>query len=196
MRGAPRLTIVGGPNGAGKSTLTRTAGLRGHLIDSDAIAKAINPANPESASISAGREALRRADDYISKRLDFVQESTLSGGSALRLIATAKAAGYEIDLRYVGLPASEVSQARVAARVASGGHNIPVEDIDRRYGRSMAALSAVLAIVDTATLYDNASDQQHRIVAEVRAGITILKAPERPQWVDLALDRLLNEGSK
>jgi predicted ABC-type ATPase len=68
---ALRLIIVGGPNGAGKSTLTRTAGLRGHLIDPDAIAKAINPAGPESASLSAGREALRRSDDYISKRLDF-----------------------------------------------------------------------------------------------------------------------------
>jgi predicted ABC-type ATPase len=54
----------------------------------------------------------------------------------------------------------------------------------------MAALSAVLAIVGTATLYDNASDQQHRIVAEVRAGVTLPKAPERPQWVDLVLDVL------
>lgn len=187
MTGSPRLTIVGGPNGAGKSNLTRTAGLRGHLIDPDAIAKAINPANPESASLTAGREALRRADDYISKRLDFVQESTPSGSSALRLIAKAKAAGYELDLRYVGVPATEVSQARVAERVASGGHNIPVEDIDRRYGRSMAALSAVLAIVDTATLYDNAGDQQHRIVAEVSGGVTILQAPEPPKRVDLAL---------
>jgi predicted ABC-type ATPase len=187
VKAAPCLTIVGGPNGAGKSTLTRTAGLRGHLIDPDAIAKAINPANPESASLTAGREALRRADDYISKRLDFVQESTLSGSSALRLIGKAKAAGYEVDLRYVGVPASEVSQARVAERVASGGHNIPVEDIDRRYGRSMAALSAVLAIVDTATLYDNAGDQQHRIVAEVRGGVVVSRAPERPKWVDLAL---------
>ena len=191
MKDAPRLTIVGGPNGAGKSTLTRTAGLRGHLIDPDAIAKAINPANPESASLTAGREALRLADDYISKRLDFVQESTLSGGSALRLIAKAKAAGYEVDLRYIGLPASEVSQARVAERVASGGHNIPVEDIDRRYGRSMAALSAVLAIVDTATLYDNAGDQQHRIVAEVRGGVVVSRAHELPNWVDLALSGMV-----
>jgi predicted ABC-type ATPase len=191
VTGSPRLTIVGGPNGAGKSTLTRTAGLRGHLIDPDAIAKTINPANPESASLTAGREALRRSDDYIFKRLDFVQESTLSGSSALRLIGKAKAAGYEVDLRYVGVPASEVSQARVAERVASGGHNIPVEDIDRRYGRSMAALSGGLAIVDTATLYDNAGDQQHRIVAEVRGGVVVSRAPERPKWVDLALSGMV-----
>jgi hypothetical protein len=38
VKAAPRLTIVEGPNGAGKSTRTRTAGLRGHLIDPDAIA--------------------------------------------------------------------------------------------------------------------------------------------------------------
>lgn len=120
----------------------------------------------------------------------FFQESTLSDGSALRLIDKAKAAGYEIDLRYVGVPASEVSQARVAERVASGGHNIPVEDIDRRYGRSLAALPRVLAIVDTATLYDNEGDQQHRIVAELRAGVVVWHAPERSLWLDQVLDRL------
>ena len=76
--------------------------------------------------------ALRRADDYIVKRPDFVQESTSSASSARSLIAKAKAAGYEVDLRYVGLPASEVSQARVAERIASGGHTISVEDSDRR----------------------------------------------------------------
>jgi predicted ABC-type ATPase len=106
------------------------------------------------------------------------------------LIDKAKAAGYEIDLRYVGVPASEVSQARVAERVASGGHNIPVEDIDRRYGRSLAALPRVLAIVDTATLYDNGGDQQHRIVAELRAGVVVWHAPERSLWLDQVLDRL------
>ena len=196
MKDAPRLTIVGGPNGAGKSTLTRTAGLRGHLIDPDAIAKAINPADPESASLTAGREALRRSDVYISKRLDFVQESTLSGGSALRLIDRAKAAGYEVDLRYVGVPASEVAQARVAERVASGGHNIPVEDIDRRFRRSLAALPRALAIVDTATLYDNGGDQQHRIVAELRAGVVVWHAPELPQWVDRVLGGLLKAGRR
>lgn len=82
-----------------------------------------------------------------------------------------------LRLTIVGVPASEVSQAHVAERVASGGHNIPVEDIDRRYGRSMAALPGVLAIVDTAALYDNAGDQQRRIVSG-RGRSTTLAPPE------------------
>ena len=84
-----------------------------------------------------------------------------------------------LRLTIVGVPASEVSQARVAEHVACGGHNIPVEDIDRRYGRSMAALPGVLAIVDTAALYeyDNAGDQQRRIVSG-RGRSTTLAPPE------------------
>jgi predicted ABC-type ATPase len=64
----PTLTIVAGANGSGKSTLTRSAIDidRTPLIDPDAIAREIDPINPVSAAISAGRQALIRSQFHQS----------------------------------------------------------------------------------------------------------------------------------
>lgn len=40
-------------------------------------------------------------------------------------------------LIYLALPSFEMSKLRVAERVAHGGHNIPAEDIERRFPRSL-----------------------------------------------------------
>ena len=40
-------------------------------------------------------------------------------------------------LEYLPLPSVEMSKLRVAERVAHGGHNIPVADIERRFPRSL-----------------------------------------------------------
>jgi predicted ABC-type ATPase len=58
----PILTLIAGPNGSGKSTLTEWVDLedRGLLLDPDAIARVMNPSNPQSAAIAAGRAVLKR----------------------------------------------------------------------------------------------------------------------------------------
>jgi predicted ABC-type ATPase len=48
-----------------------------------------------------------------------------------------KNAGYRFHLFFVWVLAADVSVARVAARVASGGHHIPEETIRRRYERGL-----------------------------------------------------------
>lgn len=40
----------------------------------------------------------------------------------------------------LALPSVEMAKLRVAERVAHGGHNIPVRDIERRFGRSLRNL--------------------------------------------------------
>jgi predicted ABC-type ATPase len=67
----------------------------------------------------------------------------------------AKAFGYEIELVYIGTTSADINIVRVAARVSQGGHHIPEGDIRRRYSRSLANLSAALALVDRALLVDN-----------------------------------------
>ena len=49
----PTLTIIAGPNGSGKSTLTRSFDFEGRdrLLDPDAIARGMSPANPSAAAI-------------------------------------------------------------------------------------------------------------------------------------------------
>ena len=53
-------------------------------------------------------------------------------------LSPAKRKGWQVFLIYVGVDNVQTSIERVAQRVASGGHNVPSEDIRRRYARSLA----------------------------------------------------------
>nr|HNH45244.1 hypothetical protein [Agitococcus sp.] len=48
--------------------------------------------------------------------------------------------GWQVELIYLALPNMEMSKVRVAERVAYGGHNIPTQDIERRFARSLRNL--------------------------------------------------------
>jgi len=63
--------------------------------------------------------------------------TTLSGRSYLHLIKRLRDTGWRVELIYLALPSVEMSKLRVAERVAHGGHNIPVQDIERRFPRSL-----------------------------------------------------------
>ena len=85
----PALTIFAGPNGSGKSSLIRQVQFEGreNLLEPDAIAKRISPECPQQGGISAGREVLSRAAEYIRSAQSFAIETTLSGNwttSAIR----------------------------------------------------------------------------------------------------------------
>jgi predicted ABC-type ATPase len=71
---------------------------------------------------------------------DFAFETTLAGRSYLRLIRRLRSEGWRVELIYLALPSVEMSRLRVAERVAHGGHNIPLEDIARRFPRSLRNL--------------------------------------------------------
>ncbi|BAZ09172.1 hypothetical protein NIES4071_09780 [Calothrix sp. NIES-4071] len=140
----PRLIVIAGSNGAGKSTFTRNAhSLNLPIIDPDAEARAINPDNPESIAVAAGKVAIRRAREYLSNNQSFAVETTLSGSTYLKMMRDAKAKGYETNLIYVGIDNVETNIGRVATRVLAGGHNVPDEDVRRRYERSLNNLPKV-----------------------------------------------------
>ena len=76
-------------------------------------------------------------ENYVAARESFAFETTLSGRAYLRLIERLKGEGWRVELLYLALPSVELSKLRVAERVAHGGHDIPVADIERRFPRSL-----------------------------------------------------------
>lgn len=68
--------------------------------------------------------------------VSFTQETTLSGQRPARIARQAKDAGYYVRLYYVGISSEAEALKRIANRVAKGGHDIPREDVHRRYGRA------------------------------------------------------------
>lgn len=59
---------------------------------------------------------------------------------------------------FVSTSDPRISGARVAGRVMNGGHTVPIEKIVSRYERSMANLSAAIALADRVYVYDNSVD--------------------------------------
>ena len=179
----PELTVVAGANGAGKSTLTKLSSINVPLIDPDAIARSIAPEQPESAALAAGRKAIQLAKSYIQSDCSFVVETTLAGNTYLNLMREVKALGWSISLTYVGINDPITNVQRVRSRVKVGGHDVPVEDILRRYERSLANLNKAAKIVDELILYDNSTNAGHQLIAAIESDRTVIYVPELPDWV-------------
>lgn len=179
----PTLTVIAGANGSGKSTLTKQFDRPILLIDPDAIAKEINPIDPDSAAIAAGRQALALSQQYIQSESSFIVETTFAGNTYIKLIREAKSRGWLVVLMYIGIDNPNMNVLRVADRVKLGGHDVPREDILRRYERSLANLNKAAKIVDRLVLYDNSTDAGHQLIAVIEGDRTVLYVPKLPSWV-------------
>ena len=177
----PTLTVIAGANGSGKSTLTKQFDRPILLIDPDAIAKEINPLDPASAAIAAGREALALSQQYIQSESSFIVETTFAGNTYFKLIRSAKSRGWLVILIYIGIDDPNMNVLRVADRVKLGGHDVPREDILRRYERSLANLNKAAKIVDKLILYDNSTDAGHQLLAAIESDRTVIYVPKLPQ---------------
>lgn len=185
----PSLTIIAGPNGAGKSTFTRATqeSLLFPVIDPDTEARRVRPDDPAAAQIAGGKQAIKRARAYLENNQSFAVETTLSGNTYLRMMAEAKRKGWQVNLIYVGVDNVQTSIERVAQRVAAGGHNVPSEDIRRRYARSLANLVVAIQQADSTSIFDNSTKRGHRQLLTIAQGRVTEQASELPEWIKAAL---------
>jgi predicted ABC-type ATPase len=161
---APRIYVLAGTNGAGKSSIAGAMLLRRRVeyFNPDAAARRILDANPGTGQTQAngaawleGRRLLERA---IAEGLDFAFETTLGGRTITSLLERAAARGIEVRVWYVGLSSPELHIARVRARVAKGGHDIPEPRIRERYDASRLNLIRLLPRLSELWVYDNSKD--------------------------------------
>ncbi|AUT01143.1 hypothetical protein CLI64_12420 [Nostoc sp. CENA543] len=185
----PTLTIIAGPNGSGKSTFTRATqqALQVPIIDPDQEARQLRPDDLQAAAILGGRQAIKRARAYLSNNESFAVETTLSGHTYLRMMAEVRQKGWQIYLIYVGIDNVEISIERVATRVAQGGHNVPEEDIRRRYSRSLSNLSVAIEQADRILIFDNSTMEGYQQILTIENGRVSQKAQELPEWLRYSL---------
>lgn len=136
----------------------------------DEAAARIREANPqisqEQAQSAAWHEGKRLLERAITERLDYALETTLGGSTIPALLERAAALGMEVRIWYVGLDSPELHMARVRARVARGGHDVPEERIRERYARSLLNLLRLMPRLTEIRLYDNSRE------ADPQAGAT------------------------
>lgn len=135
-----QIIVVGGPNGAGKTTLSREIVVEKDFtyISADDIAYELDPENPEDVRIQAGKEFFRRLDSAIQSDENILIESTLSGKTLLPILKQSKNKhNYSIVVVLIYVSNVDFCIERVATRVQKGGHAVPLEDIKRRFHRSL-----------------------------------------------------------
>jgi predicted ABC-type ATPase len=170
----PNLFIIAGCNGAGKTTasfniLPEILECK-EFVNADIIAAGLSPFQPETVAIAAGRLMLQRIENHITDKIDFAFETTLATKSYVNTITKAKQNGYEITLLFFYLNAFELAIERVKKRVASGGHNIPKDVIERRYKSGLQNLFKLyLPLTDNFILCDNSSNELELVVKKIRS---------------------------
>lgn len=139
----PDIIIIAGPNGAGKTSFAReylTAERLGFtFVNADEIARSIETTGPSRTQIdlAAARAMLDQIEGLVRTRTNFVIETTLASLTYATKIPAWRSSGYRVVLFYLRLQSVEASIARVARRVAAGGHDIPEGVIRRRFAKSL-----------------------------------------------------------
>jgi predicted ABC-type ATPase len=171
--------VIAGPNGAGKTTFSSEF-LPNFVhcqdfLNADLIAAGLSPFAPETQNVRAGRLVLERLAELVSQRIDFGFETTLSGRTYLKVLRDMRSVGYHVSLFFLWLPSADMAVARVANRVARGGHHVPPIDVRRRYSAGLRNLFQLYRpVLDDWWLHD-ASRLPPRLIASQKRGVLTLK---------------------
>lgn len=152
--------IIAGPNGSGKTTFA-TMFLPDYakcpnFVNADLIARGLAPFEPSNAAIKAGKLVLQQIHEFAERGVDFAFETTLSGKSYVSLLSVLKVKGYVLHLFFLWLPSPDLAIARIKDRVSEGGHNVPADDVRRRFIRGINNFFKLYeSLFDTWTLFNN-----------------------------------------
>ncbi len=156
--------IIAGPNGAGKTTFANEflpiEAECLNFINADLIAQGLSPFQPNKMAIEAGRLMIQNIKECVKKSESFAFETTLSGKGYINKIRKWKTKPYEIIIYYLKVPTVEFAIARVKLRVSQGGHDVPEQDIIRRFGRSWINFQQIYKpLADSWIVFDTSGNQ-------------------------------------
>lgn len=175
----PTIYLIAGCNGAGKTTFAKeflpSIGVI-RFLNADEIARGLSPLKPEAVAFKAGRLLLSELRELIGRQEMFALESTLSGRTYVKIFEEAKHLGYKIELHFVWIPDVREAIRRVRQRVIEGGHDVPPEDIKRRFARSIQHLLGDYApLADRWALWDNSTPPARLLANSSTHGIIDLR---------------------
>jgi len=165
--------IIAGPNGSGKTTFARKFlpdyAKCSNFVNADLIAQGLAPFSPRTAALKAGRLVLEQVRSLADKNVDFAFETTLAGKSYIPFLKELKKKGYSVNIFFLWVPNPELALLRIKDRVVSGGHDVPVIDVKRRFYRGLYNFFKLYRpLADTWILFNN-EDITYRLIAR---GIT------------------------
>lgn len=185
-----KFTIIGGVNGVGKSSIYGVLGSinedLGVIIDTDKITARLG-----GDKLKGGKETVRIINSCLEHGENFTQETTLSGQKTLKTILAAREKGYRIHLYYIAVGSADESLLRIKNRVRKGGHDIPMEVVQKRFEKRFDDFMKILPYCDQVQFYDN--ENGFVKVADHKGGKIELVGEYAPRWI-LALKEIVENG--
>jgi predicted ABC-type ATPase len=161
----PCIVIVGGVNGSGKSTFAKQAANTELLLGQTAInpddlsreAEADMPKlNIAGANLAGAERAEKAVWRAIAEGRSVAVETVLSSEKFFPILDAARKRRYRSRLIFVALPSVDEALARIASRVALGGHDVPADRVKDRWARAHDNL-VLLPLVDDVLVFSNAA---------------------------------------
>jgi len=207
----PVLYVLAGVNGAGKSSIG------GHLLEKagltwfnpDSYARELmaeTGCDQVEANAAAWQESVRRLDEAVAKGRHHAFETTLGGRTVPAKIMAATET-HDVMVWFCGLSSPELHIARVKARVAVGGHDIPEAKIRERYPIALENLIALMPYLADLQVYDNSveaapgeSIPDPLLVVRIESGKLVWPADydslkATPEWAKPVVEAALSIGT-
>ena len=103
---------------------------------------------------------IQNINEFVKKGESFAFETTLSGKGYINKISNWKTKQYEIIIYYLKVPTVKFAIERVKLRVFQGGHNVPEQDIIRRFERSWINFQQIYKpLADSWIVFDTSGNQ-------------------------------------
>jgi len=182
MKNHKNVYIIAGPNGSGKTTFANKFlpdyARCSNFVNADLIAQGLSPFSPKQVAIKAGKLVLSQIHEFKDSGVDFAFETTLSGRLYVNLFTNLKLKGYELHLFFLWIPNSELAIARIKDSVLEGGHNVPAQDVRRRFKRSICNFFKLYQpLLNSWMLFDNAGSLP-RLIAKMKNGNVVITNQE------------------
>jgi len=193
----PKLLIIAGPNGSGKTSVTneilKHSWREGcEYINPDIIAQEkFGDWNSYEAVIKAANFSQDLRYNLLKCRNGIIFETVLSSEEKFSFIVKAKASGYFIRLFFIGTDSPEINAARIAKRVISGGHDVPIPKIISRYRKSIVNCATLSHLVDRLYVYDNSiENEKAKLLFRASNGILTKQYSEINLWAEIIYGQL------
>jgi predicted ABC-type ATPase len=160
----PFILVLAGVNGAGKSSVGGSI-LQDHGLawfNPDTYARelvrelGVDATEANARAWQYGKAALEGA---MASGTSYAFETTLGGDTIAALLSRA-ARSHDVAMLYCGLSSPELHMARVALRVAHGGHHIAEEKIRERWSTSRLNLIKLLPSLARLQVFDNSTQAE------------------------------------